>query len=105
MSNLLLSNIETMGIATVTVDLGSVAANTTEIETVTCVGVKIGDFVAVAKPTLEAGILLGDAFVTADDTISVKVVNATGSAVDAASEAGFLVLWMRPTSVRNSANG
>lgn len=105
MSNLLTSNIEKMGVVTVTVDLGSVAANTSETETVTVVGVKIGDFVAVTKPTLEAGIVIGDAFVTADDTISVTVMNSTASAVDAASEAGWLVFWARPTSVRASVEG
>lgn len=105
MSNLLTSNIEKMGIATITIDLGSVAVNTSEIETATCVGVKIGDFVAVAKPTLEAGIILGDAFVTADDTISIKVMNSTAGAVDAASEAGYLVFWARPTSTSATATG
>lgn len=105
MSNLLTSNIELMGIATVTVDLGSVAANTSELETVTVTGVKIGDYVAVTKPTLEAGISLGSAFVTADDTISVEVQNSTASAVDAASEAGWLVFWARPTSTRASVEG
>ena len=105
MSNILTSNIEKFGIATVTVDLGSVATITTEEETFTCVGVKVGDFVAVSKPSLEAGIMLGSARVTADDTIAVQVVNPTAGAVDAASEAGFLVFWARPTSVRATAEG
>lgn len=102
MSNILTSNIEEFGLYTVTVDLGSVAANTTELETITLVGAKVGDFVAVSKPTLEAGIVVGSAFVTADDTISVTISNPTAGAIDAASEAGWLVFWARPTSTRNA---
>jgi len=96
MSDLLTSNITKMGVAVVTVDLGSVATITTEEETFTCAGVLPGDFIAVSKPSLEAGIMLGSARVTAADTIAVQVVNPTVGAVDAASEAGFLVFWARP---------
>jgi len=95
-SGIITGNIKAMGIATITVDLGSVATITTEEETFTCPGVQIGDFVAVSKPSLEAGIALCDARVSAKDTIAVKVVNPTGDAVNAASEAGFLVFWARP---------
>jgi hypothetical protein len=98
-------NIEKMGIATVTVDLGSVATITTEEETFSCPGVQVGDFVAVSKPSLEAGIALCDARVSAKDTIAVKVVNPTAGAVDAASEAGFLVFWARPSRTTGKAEG
>lgn len=105
MSNILTSNIEKMGIATVTVDLGSVATITTEEETFTVTGVEVGDFVAVSKPSLEAGIGICSARVSAKDTVAVTVVNPTAGAVDAASEASYLVMWMRPTSTRTSADG
>jgi len=97
-SGIITGNIKAMGIATITVDLGSVATITTEEETFTCPGVELGDFVAVSKPSLEAGIALCDARVSAKDTIAVKVVNPTAGAVNAASEAGFLVFWARPDS-------
>ena len=79
------SNILGMKIINATVDLGSVAANTSEEETFTLSGVKIGDFVIVQSDDLEAGIILGSARVEAADTVTVEVINTTGSAVDAAS--------------------
>ena len=79
------SNILGLKILQATVDLGSVAANTSEEETFTLSGVQVGDFVVVQKEDLEAGIILGSARVEAADTVTVEVINATGSAVDAAS--------------------
>ena len=79
-------NVRGITVVSATVNLGSVAANTSETETATVPGVKVGDIVLVEKPTLEAGIVIGTAWVSAADTVSMQVINATGSAVDAASE-------------------
>lgn len=93
-------NAASITVMTATVDLGSVAANTSEEETATVTGVKTGDFVIISKPTLEAGIILGTCRVTAADTVAIQVVNATGSAVDAASETmNFIVI--RPENPNN----
>jgi len=105
MSNILTSNVELMGVVTVTVDLGSVAANTTEEETFTLNGAKVGDFVMVSKPSLTAGIAVCSARVSADDTVAVTIVNPTAGAVDASSSTGWLVAWFRPTSTRQSIEG
>ena len=56
---------------------------------------KTGDLVYVSKADLDAGILFGSARVTAANTVGVQLVNATGSAVDAASET-VKVLVVRP---------
>ncbi|MDD3183501.1 MAG: hypothetical protein PHD48_11975, partial [Alphaproteobacteria bacterium] len=64
-------------IVTATVDIGSVAANTSEAETATVPGVKLGDFVAVSKPSVEAGIMFGTCRVTAADTVEITVMNTT----------------------------
>ena len=88
-------NIQGVTLLTATVDLGSVAANTTEEETATVAGVKLGDFVLVSKSNLSAGILLGTCRVTAADTVAIQVVNTTGSAVDASSETMTFVV-IRP---------
>ena len=95
-------NVASMTVLTATVDLGSVAANTTEEETATVNGVKSGDFVLVSKPTLEAGIILGTVRVTADNTVAIQVVNSTASAVDAASET-MTFLVFRPESTTATA--
>lgn len=91
----LAGNIASINLVSATVDLGSVAANTSEEETFTLTGVKVGDFVSVQKENLEAGIVLGSARVEADGVVTVEVINATGSAVDAAS-ATMSVLVIRP---------
>ena len=96
-------NVRSLTIMQATVDLGSVAANTTEEETATLTGVRTGDIVLVIKSDLDAGIILGSARVSADDTIKIQVTNPTGLAVDAASETmDFLVA--RPETIDNYPN-
>lgn len=91
-------NIASITLLTAVVDLGSVAANTTEEETATVPGVKVGDFVLVSKPTLEAGLLLGTCRVSANDTVLIQVDNPTGSAINAASET-LTFLVFRPEAL------
>ena len=88
-------NVAAINVVTVTWDIPSIAANTTEEETFTLAGVKTGDLVYVSKADLDAGILIGSSRVTAANTVGVQFVNATGSAVDAASET-LNVLVIRP---------
>lgn len=83
------------GVASITVDLGSVAANTTEEETVTVPGLTTDMFVAVNKPSLDAGIAVCNARVSAADTLILTVVNSTAGAVDASSET-YKLLWIKP---------
>ena len=81
---------------TETIDLPSIAANTTEEESLTVTGVTTDDTViAVIPASLEAGIMVGPARITAADTVAVTVVNATASAVDTASEAGWLFVVLK----------
>lgn len=91
-------NISSITILDATVDLGSVAANTTEEETATVLGVKTGDYVAVVKSDLDAGLLLGTVRVTADDAVAIQVANVTAAPIDAASET-MLFLVLRPESL------
>ena len=80
-------------VVTATVDIGSVAANTSEAETATVSGVKVGDFVAVSKPSVEAGLMFGTCRVTAADTVEITVMNTTSGAIDEDSETlTFLVV-------------
>lgn len=97
-TGIIAGNVAALNVVQVTVDLGSVAANTSEEETFTLNGVKVGDFVAVQKSDLDAGIILGSARVSAADTIAVQVVNTTAGAIDAASET-MTVFHARPEGV------
>ena len=67
-------------------DVASVAANTTAEQDFTVTGLKVGDFVTVSKPALSAGLGVVNARVKAADTLSITFVNATGSPIDPAAE-------------------
>jgi len=83
------------GVATFTLDVGSVAANTSEEDTVTVEGLETGMFVMVNKPSLEAGLAVGNVRVSAADTLAITFINATGSAIDPASEV-YTLFWWKP---------
>lgn len=83
------------GVASITVDLGSVAANTTEEETTTVPGLTTDMMVFVNKPSLDAGIGIAGARVSAADTLILTVVNSTAGAVDASSET-YKLFWFKP---------
>jgi hypothetical protein len=88
-------NGDAYGVASVVIDLGSVAANTTEEETATVPGLTTDMMVFVNKPSLDAGIAVCNARVSANDTLILTVVNSTGSAVDAGSET-YKLFWFKP---------
>jgi len=73
----------------------AIDANTTEENTFTLKGVKLGDFVIVSKNSHDAGVTIGSSRVSADDTVAVTMVNATGSEVDAA-DTEVTALVIRP---------
>lgn len=80
---------------TATVDLASVAADTSAEQDVTVTGVTTSDILLnVVKPTAEAGIGIVNARIKAADTVALTIMNATAAAVNAASEEGwqFVVL-------------
>lgn len=96
----LAGNAASINIITATVDLGSVAANTSEVETATVPGVVTTDFVIAEKPTLEAGLLIGSCWVSAANTVSIQVINTTAGAIDESSETWrFLVFGRDGASV------
>lgn len=72
--------------AAVTVDPASIAAGAIAEETVTVSGAVAGDLVLVSPPTtLNAGIGVVGAYVSAADTVKLRLLNSTGGAVDIAS--------------------
>lgn len=78
----------------VDLDPASVSANSESTETLTCNGVTTSDAVFVNKPTDSAGIIVGQAWVSAANTVSVKFYNVTGSPIDPGSET-YLVVAVR----------
>lgn len=70
----------------VTWNPASVAANTTAEQTVTVAGLKTDMVVMVNKPSLDAGLGIAGARVSAADTLAVTFINATGVAINPGSE-------------------
>jgi hypothetical protein len=88
-------NTSVLNVITFTFDAASVTANTTVEQDITIQGLKTTDFVAVNKPSLSAGVGIVNARVKAANTLSVQYVNATGVAVNPASET-YTLLVVRP---------
>ncbi len=75
-----------------TFDPASVAASTTVEQTTTLTGLKKEDIViSVIKPTLTTGLAVAQGRVSADNVLSITYINASTSAVDAASETYTLI--------------
>lgn len=69
----------------VTLDPGSVAAQTSETETVTFNGVTTNDGIIVNKPSHTAGIAV-TGFVSAANTVTIVFTNSSTGAIDPGSE-------------------
>lgn len=95
-------NIGGMMILTATVDLGSVAANTSEEETATVTGVKVGDVVYCVDSALSAGQVIAQCRVSATNTVTLQVINTTGSAIDAASKTMTFLVFRPEGPARTS---
>jgi hypothetical protein len=98
-SGIITGNVASMGVVTTSLNVASVAANTTAEQTFTITGLRVGDFVTVSKPSLSAGLGVVNARVSAADTLAISFVNATASPIDPAAES-YLVLWVRPDSTQ-----
>lgn len=77
---------------TFTWDVPSILATTTTDTTLTTTddaavkGLRAGCFVTVTPPsTLNAGLIVGSAWCAADDTLTVRIRNVSGSTIDQAS--------------------
>ncbi|GII87066.1 hypothetical protein Ssi03_50560 [Sphaerisporangium siamense] len=71
--------------ATATLDFASISAGAIGTHTVTVTGAAAGDKVALGPPAaIEAG-LIWCAYVSAANTVTIRLLNTTGGAVDPAS--------------------
>lgn len=59
----------------------SVAPNTTAEQTFTVPGLKVGDFVDVGKPTVQAGLAIVNARVSAANTLAIAFGNLTAATI------------------------
>lgn len=74
-------------VGTRTLDLGLIAAGTVSPFTITVNGARVGkgQTVLVTPPSTIEADLMWCGFISADDTVTVRVLNPTGSGIDPAS--------------------
>lgn len=70
----------------VTINPASVAANTTAEQTFTVTGMEVESVVNVTKPSLTAGLGIGNARVSAADTLAITFINATAAPINPPEE-------------------
>jgi len=71
--------------ATATLNFGSISANSSANLTMTVTGAKAGDAVFIGLPSAFEASLMAMGFVSATNTVTIKVHNASGGSVDPAS--------------------
>jgi len=85
-------------VETFTYDPASLGANTHTEETVTVTGLNTNDIIlSVIKPTFTQGFHVGQARVSAANTLAIQIVNGTGSASDPGSET-YTLVYIKNTS-------
>jgi hypothetical protein len=90
------------GVSNITLDVASVAANTSAEQTFTVPGLSTDMVVFLNKSDLDAGLVVGNARVSAADTLAVTFGNLTASPIDPASEV-YKLFWIKPNSTPTGA--
>lgn len=74
-------------------DVASVAANTSAEQTFTVTGLILGDAVFVNKPSLSAGLGVVNARISAADTLAITFGNFTAAAIDPGAEVYTIIAF------------
>jgi hypothetical protein len=100
-----IGNVQKVGLFQITLSPSAVAANTTAEQTFAATGIGLstggfpsvlpGDFVAVIKPTAQAGLGIVGARVSANDTLAITFSNNTAGSITPTASEVYLVLMAR----------
>ena len=73
--------------ATVSLDVSSIPANSRATETFTVAGLRAGSMIPIVHmPSLDAGLTLVNARITANNTLELTIDNNTGGAINQAAQ-------------------
>ena len=97
MTGVFLGNALSTNVVSLPVTPVSVAANTTAEQSFTVAGLVAGDYVGVSKPSLNAGLGIVNARVSAANTLAVTYSNNTASPIVPTAET-YTVLVVRSSS-------
>ena len=88
----------------VTLSPSSVAPNTSAEQTFTINGLKVGDFIDVGKPTAQAGLILGNARVSAANTLALVFGNLTSATITPTASEVYGIGVTRPENLTAAGN-
>jgi hypothetical protein len=88
----LLGNISMSQIIAVALTPASVAANTTAEQTFTVNGIQLLDVVQIVKPSIQAGLAIGNVRVTAANTVGITYVNTTAGGLTPTAETYLMMV-------------
>jgi hypothetical protein len=94
--SMIAGNVQAAGVVAITITPASVAAATTAEQTFACPGVRVGDYVDVTGVT-QNGVGIGQARVTANNTVGIRFINTTAGALTPTAGA-YTVLVVRTGS-------
>jgi hypothetical protein len=101
MAGIITGNMQSMGVASLTLSPASVAANTTAEQTFAMPGLLASDVIVnVNKPTAQAGLGIVGMRVSAAGTLAMTFSNNTASPIVPTASQVYLVTWARPDSVQ-----
>lgn len=95
-------NIQYSQILSVSLTPGIVAPNTTAEQTFTVAGLAVGDFVNIAKPTVQAGLGIVNSRVSAANTLAIGFINSTSATITPTAAETYLVGVDRPSETLTS---
>lgn len=96
---------DTLPVVNASLDFGSISASTEATLTVTVPGARLGDLVQVQAPAaLDDGLIIRKSWVSAKNTVSIRLRNLTGSGIDAAA-GDFPVLVTTPNRIPSLTRG
>lgn len=90
---------------TITISPSAVAANTTAEQTFTVVGLAVGDFVEVNKPSAQAGLGIVNSRVSAPNTLAITFSNNTGSSIQPTANEQYLLEVVRVDNLNAAGTG
>lgn len=95
MAGVYLGNCVKEAVVSATLSPAAVSPNTSAEQTFTVSGLESGDYVMVNKPTTQAGLVVGNARVSAANTLAIAFGNLTATSITPTASEAYLVHVLR----------
>ncbi len=100
-AGMIMGNVLSLGVASVTLSPAAVAANTTAEQNFALPGILMRDSIlGIAKPSHQAGLGIVNQRVVADGVMAITFMNCTAASITPTAGEVYKVEWMRPESTQ-----